>query len=85
MESSVRKNLSAKVLKDLSSKENRKTRKLLQKARPQLLYLEDLDFINETISELIERGRISKDVSLVKIGAQELSKARSIAKKNQDS
>jgi len=85
MESSVRKNLSAKVLKDLSSKENRKTRKLLQKARPQLLYLEDLDFINETISELIERGRISKDVSLVKIGAQELSKARSIAKKYQDS
>ena len=49
MESSVRKKLSSKVLRDLSSKENKKTRKLLQKARPQLLYLEDLDFINEKI------------------------------------
>lgn len=85
MESSVRKKLSSKVLKDLSSKENKKTRKLLQKARPQLLYLEDLDFINETISELVERGRISKDVKLVTLGKKELDRARAIAKRYQES
>ena len=51
MESTVRKNLSDALLKDLSSKENKRTRKQLQRARPQLLYLENLDFINETIKK----------------------------------
>ena len=57
MESTVRKNLSDALLKDLSSKENERTRKQLQRARPQLLYLENLDFINETIKKLTERAR----------------------------
>jgi hypothetical protein len=84
MESSVRKKLTEALLKDLSSKENRKLRKTLQLAQPHMLILDDLNFINETVSKLIERGRISKDVKVVTLGKAELATARSIAKGYQD-
>ena len=42
MEASVRKELSDRILKDLSSEETKKTRKKLQGARPQLLFLNNL-------------------------------------------
>ena len=84
MESSVRKKLTEALLKDLSSKENRKLRKTLQSAQPHMLILDDLNFINETVSKLIERGRISKDVKVVTLGKAELATARSIAKGYQD-
>ena len=43
MESTVRDKLAKGLLKDLSSEENKRTRKQLQKARPQVLFLENLD------------------------------------------
>ena len=46
MESNVRTKLAEALLKDLSSDENKRTRKKLQKARPQVLFLENLNFIN---------------------------------------
>ena len=64
MESNVRSKLTKALLKDLSSAENRKLRKTLQKAQPHMLILDDLDFINNTVSKLIERGRITKDVKV---------------------
>lgn len=85
MESTVRKNLSDALLKDLSSKENKRTRKQLQGAKPQLLYLENLEFINDTIKELVGRGRIAKSVKTVQFTDSDLEIARKIAKKYQDS
>ena len=52
MESSVRKQLSDRILKDLSSDQVKKTRKQLQGARPQVLFLDEatssLDIENES-------------------------------------
>jgi hypothetical protein len=85
MESTVRKNLSDALLKDLSSKENERTRKQLQRARPQLLYLENLDFINDTIKKLTEKGRLDTEVNTVKFTSSDLDTAREIAEKYQNS
>ena len=85
MESTVRKKLSDALLKDLSSKENDRTRKQLQRARPQLLYLENLDFINETIKKLTERGRLKTEVNTVEFTNSDLKTAREIAQKYQKS
>ena len=85
MESNVRSKLTKALLKDLSSAENRKLRKSLQKAQPHMLILDDLDFINNTVSKLIERGRITKDVKVAELDASALSKARNIAEKYQKS
>lgn len=85
MESSVRKELSDRILKDLSSDQVKKTRKQLQGARPQVLFLDDLKFINDTIKELIDRGHITKDVKNVSLSKKNLTRAREIAKPFQDS
>jgi hypothetical protein len=85
MESNVRKQLTDALLKDLSSKENKKLRKTLQSAQPHMLILDDLNFINNTVSKLIERGRITKDVKVAELDDDSLKKARTIAKKYQDS
>ena len=57
MESSVRKALSDRILKDLSSDQVKKTRKQLQGARPQVLFLDDLKF--NTLSLLKRIGESS--------------------------
>ena len=85
MESNVRKQLAKQLLSDLSSKENRKVRKQLQGARPQLLFLEDLEFINDTIRELVERKRIPGTVKTLAFTQKDLQEARTIAKRYQDS
>ena len=85
MESSVRKQLSDRILKDLSSDQVKKTRKQLQGARPQVLFLDNLKFINDTIKELIDRGHITKDVKNVSLSQKNLKRAREIAKPFQDS
>lgn len=85
MESNVRKQLARQLLRDLSSKENVKVRKQLQGARPQLLFLEDLEFINDTIRELVERERIPGTVKTLAFTQKDLQEARTIAKKYQDS
>ena len=85
MEASVRKELSDRILKDLSSEETKKTRKKLQGARPQLLFLNNLEFINETITKLIDKGYINQDVKKVRLTKANLQTARDIAKPFQDS
>ena len=53
--SNVRKTVADKLLHRLSAEENRKTRKAVQGTRPQLLYLENINFINEAIQEMNNR------------------------------
>lgn len=85
MEASVRKKLGDALLRDLSSKENKKTRKQISGATPQLLFLENLDFINDTIKELVSRDRIPKSVKTVEFTKTDLETARTIANKYQKS
>ena len=67
MQSNIRKELAEGLLADLSKAENVRTRKQVQAARPQLLFLEDLDFINKTIKELVSRGRLAKSFRQVEL------------------
>lgn len=85
MESNIRDRLAKALLKDLSSEENVRTRKQLQKARPQVLFLENLRFINDTITELANRGHLDEDLKLLEFSPSDLKNARIIAKKYQDS
>ena len=85
MESNIRDRLAKALLKDLSSEENVRTRKQLQRARPQVLFLENLRFINDTIQELAERGHLDEDLKLLEFSPSDLKNARVIAKKYQDS
>ena len=83
MESSVRKALSDQILSDLSSEGVKKTRAQLQKVRPQILVLENLNFINDTIEELVARKHL-KNITTVTLGADQLKEARDIARVHQD-
>ena len=85
MESNIRDRLAKALLKDLSSEENVRTRKQLQKARPQVLFLENLRFINDTITELANRGHLDEELKLLEFRSGDLKNARIIAKKYQDS
>ena len=58
----VSKRISNQLLKKLSSEYNKKTRKEAQTGRPQILQLKNLDFINETLDQFIERGKGSKSI-----------------------
>jgi hypothetical protein len=84
MESTVRDKLAKGLLKDLSSEENKRTRKQLQKARPQVLFLENLDFINDTIKELTKREHLDEDIALLEFSAEDLTKARKVAERYQE-
>ena len=84
MESNVRDRLAKALLKDLSSEENTRTRKQLQRARPQVLFLENLDFINDTIKELTERKHLDEDIALLEFSTEDLKKARKVAERYQE-
>ena len=84
MESNVRDRLAKALLKDLSSEENTRTRKQLQRARPQVLFLENLDFINNTIKELTKREHLDEDIALLEFSSEDLTKAREIAARYQE-
>ena len=79
MKENVRKQLAEGLLKDLSKAENIRTRKQVQAARPQLLFLENLDFINLTIKELVKRGRLAKSFRITELTDGDLQEARKIA------
>lgn len=81
---SVRDNLAKDLLKGLSAKENRETRKALQSTRPHVLFLENLDFINDTIVELKRRGHLPQSVKEAKITQGKIKAARRLAKPYQD-
>lgn len=78
--SDVRDKLAKHLLKSLSAKENRETRKALQSTRPHVLFLQDLKFINETIKILKEKGHIPESVREADIGKKNLKAARELAK-----
>ncbi len=80
----VRKKISKSLLKLLNSETNKATRKRVSKQKPQLLFLEDLEFINDTIRELIERKHISSRTNTYIFEKQHLEWARSIAEHYQD-
>ena len=62
MEASVRKNLADRVLKAISSEAVEKTRQKVETGRAQVLFLEDLQFINDTINKVFEKGYINSDI-----------------------
>ena len=87
MESSVRKELAQGLLKDLGSEENKRTRKALTKAKPQVLFLKNLNFINETIQALAKKGKIRgaiTDYSTLEFSDEQVEQAKKIAEKYQD-
>ena len=84
MQSNIRKELAEGLLADLSKAENVRTRKQVQAARPQLLFLEDLDFINKTIKELVSRGRLAKSFRQVELTDADLKTAQNIAETYQN-
>ena len=80
----VSKRISNQLLKKLSSEYNKKTRKEAQSGRPQILQLKDLDFINETLEQFIDRGKGSKSIKKVTITKDDVKQAQQIAKTYQD-
>jgi hypothetical protein len=80
----VSKRISNQLLKKLSSEFNKKTRKAAQTGRPQILQLKDLNFINETLEQFIERGKGSKSIKKVTVSKQDVKDAQAIAKSYQD-
>jgi len=81
---SVRDSLAKDLLKSLSAKENRETRKALQSTRPHVLFLEDLNFINDTIKELKTRGHLPQSVQEARITQGKIKAARALAQPYQD-
>lgn len=84
--SSIRKNISNQLLKKLSAEENTRVRKSLQRSgRPQVLFLEDLSFVNESIKELNKRhGERLGKLNTIRPTKSMLTYARSQAKVLQD-
>jgi len=75
----VRDNLAKDLLRQLSSAQNKDVRKKLQSARPHVLLLSNLDFINDTIKQMSIRNRLKNVEEVVGIN-DNLKKAQSIAK-----
>lgn len=84
MQATIREQLAKELRKVLTSAENRRMRKAQQRSRPQLLFLENLNFINDVIRELVERGRIRKDFAQIQFTKEDLKKAQEIAQQYQD-
>lgn len=80
----ISKRISNQLLKKLSSEYNKKTRKEAQQGRPQILQLKNLDFINETLDQFIERGKGSKSIKNVTITKSDVQQAQQLAKTYQD-
>lgn len=80
----VSKRLSNQLLQKLSSEHNKKTRIEAQKGRPQILQLKDLNFINEALEAIVERGKGSKTIKGVTITAEDLRWAQGKADEYQE-
>lgn len=79
----IRAEQAEKIKKKLAKGYARKVRSKVQRVRPQVLNLQNLDFIEKTMEVLIERGRIPP-VDIRKASKEDLQTARKIAKKYQD-
>lgn len=81
----VRAEIADGILFALSSEANKKVRRQVQqRGRAQVIRLENLDFINDTIKELIAGGKERKSVTTVDFTAEDLQKARDLATPFQD-
>ena len=80
----VSKRISNQLLKKLSTEFNKKTRLEAQRGRPQILQLKNLDFINETLDQFVDRGKGSKTIKNVSITKDDIRQARALAKTAQD-
>lgn len=80
---SVRKNLSEQLLKFASKEENQLIRSALNK-RPQIVFLEDLKWLDETILEMMARDHMPKRRFRRYNTEKNLKKARAIAKIKHD-
>lgn len=81
----VRKQVSQAILRKLSSKNNRKLRRVVQRSgKPQVFSLPDLNFINQTIDGLNSSEKYNTNFKKVRLTKQNLKKARDIAKQAQD-
>lgn len=58
--SSVRNNLAKNLLKKLSSDQNKQSAQTLKSTRPQVLFLEDLQFVEDTVRKVKERAMFQK-------------------------
>jgi len=75
----VREKLAKQLLKKISAQQNRNNRNALQGTRPHVLFLENLDFINKTIGQLLSRGHVKRVKEVTDIN-DNLQAARDIAK-----
>ena len=86
--SNVRKTINNKILQKLQTEESKRTKKLSQKlsgkARPHVVYLENIDFIQDAVDYINEHyGKDKlKGIRIQRKGA--LVKARKLAKARQD-
>lgn len=78
-QTTVRKEIANGILSAISSEANKKIRRQVQRGRPQVIRLQNLDFINKTIEELIAGGKESKNVKTVDFTADDIQKARDLA------
>ena len=79
---SVRNNLAKNLLKKLSAEQNNQSAKTLKSPRPQVIFLEDLQFVEDTVRKVIEKGYVPKSVKVIKL-PKVLDAARSIARNYQ--
>ncbi len=77
---SVRKNLSDKLLKFASKEENKLIRSAINK-KPQIIFLEDLKWLDDTILEMMERKHMPKKRFRRYNNEKNLAKAKELAKK----
>lgn len=80
---SVRKNLANNLLRKLSAEQNKVNEKTLKSRRPQVLFLDNLQFVEDTIKKVKEKGYIPESVVVSK-APNLLKSARSLAKNYQD-
>lgn len=76
---SVRDKLAKNLLKKLSAQQNKQSAKTLKSPRPQVLFLEDLQFVEDTVRKVKEKGYVPESVKVKKL-PNLLSNARSIAR-----
>lgn len=76
---SVREKLAKNLLKKLSKEQNEQSAKTLKSSRPQVLFLEDLQFVEDTVRKVKEKKYVPESVKVKKI-PNLLKEAQSIAK-----
>ena len=77
--SSVRENLAKNLLKKLSADQNKQSAKTLKSSRPQVLFLKDLQFVEDTVQKVKDKGYVPQSVRVRQI-PNLLQEAQGLAK-----